>query len=138
MQERRDTHTAPSTLSQEYHNFNSDDDFTTSNSASGGCSAGVHSDANKNQDEQDGPISGNEAYDYLNPRFKSIISALQSKGTMRSNLQEVHHTLLQLEEKIIQRLSQKRPASSSCQFISSNLADHNRRKTHGTKHMKYG
>jgi hypothetical protein len=136
MQDHQDTHTAPSTLSQDYHNFNSNDDFT-SNLASGG-SAAVHLFGNKNHDEQDGPISGNEAYDYLNPQIKSIVAALQSKGIMRSDLQEVHRTLLQLEEKIIQQLSQKRPAFSSCQFISSNLADHNHRKAHGTKHMKYG
>jgi hypothetical protein len=137
MQDRQDTHAAPSTLSQDYHNFNSNDDC--SNYGASHVHATHDLFGNTNHEEQlDGPLLGNEAYEYLNPRFKSIVSALQSKGIMRSDLQEVHHELLQLEGKIIQRLSQKRPVSSSCQFVSSNLADHNRRKTHGTKHMKYG
>jgi hypothetical protein len=126
MQGRHDKHAAPSTLSQDYHNFNTDDDNSDHDARS--------SDLKKD----DGPISGNEAYEYLNPRFKSIVSALQSKGIMRSDLQEVHRELLQVEQKIIERLSRKRPVSSSSQIVSSNLADHNRRKTHGTKHMKYG
>jgi hypothetical protein len=137
MQDRQDTHAAPSTLSQDYHNFNSNDDC--SNYGASHVHATHDLFGNTNHEEQlDGPLLGNEAYEYLNPRFKSIVSALQSKGIMRSDLQEVHHELLQLEGKIIQRLSQERPVSSSCQFVSSNLADHNRRKTHGTKHMKYG
>jgi hypothetical protein len=121
LEHRKSTHEAPSTLSQDFLNFNESDDGDLETSTEQG---------------REDRLSPNEAYELLNPRIKSLLSVIQSTGLTRSELAELNGDFLMIEEKILGRLSRKRQSSSS-HFVSSNLTDHNRRKTHGTKHMKY-
>jgi hypothetical protein len=130
---RTNTNEAPSTLSQDFLNFND-------NSGDGDCQSGQTGTVGNGDDER---LSPNEAFEYINPRIKSLLSVIQSTGLTRSDLKdlkELNKDFLQMEEKFLEMMSTRKRQSSSAmssQFVSSNLPDHNRRKTHGTKHMRH-
>jgi ribosomal protein L16 Arg81 hydroxylase len=113
---------APSTLSQDYWNFNDDDDGE--NSTDNLCAVNKHRARKTN------------VFEKLNPVFKSLVASIESTEATMEDIEEAFQDILKIEEKFKNRFSRKsRNTSSSSAFVSSNLPDNPRRKTHGTKHL---
>jgi hypothetical protein len=122
---RSNDNDAPSTLSQDYLNFNDCDDNSTA------ChSSSEHEEVNEQ-------LYPGEAYELINPSFKTLMSIFESRTVTRSDVNELKRNIVELQGKFLERISKKQRSHPPCvQFVSSSLPDHTRKKTHGTKHMR--
>jgi hypothetical protein len=125
--DRSNENDAPSTLSQDYLNFNDcDDDNSRTLSLS-----------SEEEDEQNEHLLPGEAYELINPSLKTLISIFESTTVTRTDVKELKRNILQLQGKFLERFGKKqRTNPPGTQFVSSNLPDNSRKKTHGTKYMR--
>jgi exonuclease VII small subunit len=70
--------------------------------------------------------------------LKSLVSAIESTEATLEDIEEAFQDMLKLKAKFKECFFSRksRVQSSSSNFVSSNLADNPRCKTHGTKHMQ--
>jgi hypothetical protein len=116
---------APSTLSQDYCNYNDSDPDEVS-----------LINGNDHSNKRTAGKRRTNVFEKLNPVFKSLVASIESTEATMEDIEEAFQDMLKIEEKFKARFSRKiGKALSAHAFVSSNLADNPRRKTHGTKHM---
>jgi hypothetical protein len=124
LEDRASVNNAPSTLSQDYWNFNENDLRENDHGSMGGGRGGTKRRARETRN----------VFEKLNPVFKSLVAAIESTEATAEDIEEAFQDILKIEEKFKERYSRKGNNRFSSKFVSSNLADNPRRKTHGTKH----
>jgi hypothetical protein len=118
---------APSTLLQDYHNFNDGDDDSA-------CSSSSSSEEESPQNEQ---LKPGEAFAMINPSLKALLSLFESRNASRTDVKELKRNIVELQGKFTERFRKKHQTNPpSSHFVSSSLSDHSRKKTHGTKHLR--
>jgi hypothetical protein len=125
--DRASANNAPSTLSQDFWNFNkSGDDDMDEDQEGDTCSVQCGKRT----------LNKRNVFEKHNPVFKALVCAIQSTEATIDDIEEAFQDMLNLEAKFKERFRRKlRTQPSSSNFVSSSLADNPRRKTHGTKHM---
>jgi hypothetical protein len=115
---------APSTLSQDYWNFNENSDSDEPDQIAPGSQCHKRTAKRTN------------IYEKLNPIFKSLVAAMESTEATLDDVEEAFQDMLKIEAKFKERFGRKsRHHRSSLKSVSSSLADNPKRKTHGTKNM---
>jgi hypothetical protein len=93
--------------------------------------------SSEEEDEQNEHLLPGEAYELINPSLKMLISIFESTTVTRTDIKELKQNILQLQGKFLERFGKKqRTNPPGTQFVSSNLPDNSRKKTHGTKYMR--
>jgi hypothetical protein len=123
LQDRASVNNAPSTLSQDYWNFN-ENDLSENDHDSMGGGGGTKRFVTETRN----------VFEKLNPVFKSLMAAIESTEATAEDIEEAFQDMLKIEEKFKERYSRKGNNRFSSKIVSSNLADNPRHKTHGTKH----